>query len=119
MARAAICDGAAAQIEVACLMVVIAGFKRGRDPEIANSPAGHGIGLGEAIDRDRALVHLGQRGEADVLGTVEDEALVELIRIDEEIVLARDRSDPLGGLPVWTLPVGLSGETIRMARVRG
>ena len=64
-------------------------------------------------------MHPRQRGQTDVLGAVEDEALVELVGVDKEIVLAGDGGDLLGGFRFWTLPVGLSGETTRMPRVRG
>ncbi len=50
--------------------------RRGADP--AEAPAGHGVGLREAAEQDGALLHPGQRREANVLDAV-DQSIVDLV----------------------------------------
>ena len=66
--------------------------RRGADP--AEAPAGHRVGLREAAEEDRALLHARDRREADVLDAV-DEAVVDLVRDDEEVVALDDVGDRL------------------------
>ena len=35
--------------------------------EVTQPPAGHGIGLGEAVDHDGALIHAGDSGDGDMV----------------------------------------------------
>lgn len=67
---------------------------------IAKAPSGHGVTLGEAVDRKGAVGHAEQRRDADVLAAEADH-FVDLVRDDEQVV------------------VGLFGLLISRARVRG
>ena len=62
-----------------------------RTGHVAEPPAGHGVGLGETIEGQRALRHAGQGGDAGVAVAVVEDLLVHLIGEDEKIVLARKR----------------------------
>ena len=66
----------------------------------ANPPAGHGVGLGDAVDDDAAVGDLGhERGHRREGGVAVDEVLVDLVGHDPEPVLdgpAPDRLDLLG-----------------------
>src|SRR5438552_5125113 len=53
---------------------------------VSDTPAGHGIGLRESSEVDRALPHAGQLDDRAVLYAV-DEAVVDLVGVDEEVVL--------------------------------
>ena len=52
---------------------------------IADAPAGHGVGLGDAVDDDGLGLHIvAQGGEADVVLAVVDQLLVDLVGDDVE-----------------------------------
>ena len=54
---------------------------------VADAPARHRVGLGEAVEEDRALLHAGQGREADVLLAAVRQVAVDLIGDDDEVVL--------------------------------
>ena len=57
---------------------------------VADAPAGHRIGLREAVDHDRPLAGVGgDRGRRDVPAAVVDQRLVDLVAEDRTIVLLR------------------------------
>ena len=89
-----------------------------RPDQPADPPAGHGMRLGQAGDRDRALLHAGQAGRRDMLA-VEDQRGIDLVGDQPEVVAPAELCHALDLVPVITAPVGLCGELIRIARVRG
>ena len=54
---------------------------------IADAPARHRVGLREAVEENRALLHAGQGGEADVLLAAVRQVAVDLVGDDDEVVL--------------------------------
>ena len=63
---------------------------------VADAPAGHGIGLGDAVDEDGVLLDLlAKRRNACECSTVIDELIVNLVRDDVQIVLDADVRDCL------------------------
>ena len=60
-------------------------LRRGRDK--ADAPAGHGIGLREAVDNDRALLHAWERGNAGCLFSGVEQGVVDVIGDDHQVVL--------------------------------
>ena len=57
---------------------------------VADTPAGHGISFGKAIDGDGMVLYfLRDGGDTEVLGAVIDQFLVDLVGYDEEVVLHR------------------------------
>ena len=54
----------------------------------AETPAGHGVGLGEAVHHDGALLHARQLGEADVRRLAVGQAAVDLVRQHDDVGLA-------------------------------
>ena len=60
---------------------------------VADAPARHRVGLREAVEEDRALLHAGQRGEADVLLAAVREVAVDLVGDDDEVVLLGEGGD--------------------------
>ena len=61
--------------------------------EISEPQAGHRVRLAEGKDGNGALVHVRQRRRTDVLGAVEDDVLVGLVRDQPEPALADNRGD--------------------------
>ena len=58
---------------------------------VAETPAGHRVGLGEAVDGDGQVVEiLAERGDGDVLGLAIDELFVNLVGKDDDVLLERD-----------------------------
>ena len=66
-----------------------------RSRHIAKAPARHRIGLGEAIDQDRPLLHAGYGGDGDVGVPRVGELPVDLIGENVEVVLFDDRGQGL------------------------
>ena len=90
-----------------------------RAGDITESPAGHGIRLGETIEDQRSLGHAGQRGDAGVSMAVVEDLLVHLVREDQEIVLPREVRDGGSSASSRTRPVGLLGELMSRMRAAG
>ena len=67
-------------------------FRRGG---VAYAPACHRVCFREAVKRHRALRHSGKRGDARLLLPVVDEALVNFVGYDEQVVFLRKRGYPL------------------------
>ena len=86
----------------------------------ADLPAGRGERLAGRGDPHGALPHAGKSGQRDVFGIVEGEVLVDLVADHQDVVLrrpaGRSRPDRPGSS---TTPVGLCGELINNAFVRG
>jgi hypothetical protein len=61
--------------------------------EVAHAPAGHGVGLGEAVQRDRPLLHPRQRGDGEVLVRGVEHLGVDLVGHDQDVVAQRDLGD--------------------------
>src|SRR5208337_998859 len=61
----------------------------GAHDAVAHAPAGHGIGLGEAIENNGALLHAGDARNREVLA-LEEQAAVDFIREHEDIAVADD-----------------------------
>ena len=74
-------------------LVDLAG-KVDRHRAVAEPPAGHRVGLREAVEDDRALRHAGHGRDRDVLALVDDLA-VDLVGEDDQVVLDRELGDPL------------------------
>ena len=54
---------------------------------ITDAPAGHGIGLGKAVDGDGSIPDFGGDGsDAEVSGLIVDQLFIDLIRDDEKVV---------------------------------
>ena len=64
----------------------------GRQDRMAHPPAGHRVGLREAVEDDRALRHARQRRDRDVLALVDDPA-VDLVGQDRDVAVAGDIGD--------------------------
>ncbi len=60
-------------------------LRRGRDK--ADAPAGHGIGLREAVDNDRALLHAWERGNAGRLFSGVKQCVVDVVGDHQQVVL--------------------------------
>ena len=65
----------------------------------AETPAGHRVGLGEAVHHDGALLHAGQFGKADVRVLAIGQAAIDLVRQHNDIGLADDGCDRLQLVP--------------------
>ena len=93
----------------------------GRPGAVADAPAGHGIGLRQAVDEHRPAPGLRrQRGRRDVAPAVVDERLVDLVADDEQVVLLGEvHQRPGAPARVRTVPTGFQGvlsSTTRVAR---
>ena len=80
-----------------------------RSAGISESPARHGIGLGEAVDEDRPLLHSGQAGDGDMLFLV-GEFGVDLVGHDIDVVFDDDLRDGLEIRPFHDGSGGIVGE---------
>ena len=77
---------------------------------VSNAPAGHGVGLGHAVDGDGARLDLvAQGGDGDVLRAVIDKVFVDLVRDDVEVVLDGEPADVLKLLAGVDKAVGVVG----------
>ena len=65
-----------------------------RPAGVADAEAGHGIGLGKTVQKNRALQHPGQGGDADVL-PLEGEFGIDLVSDHQQIVAPHDGGDLL------------------------
>ncbi len=87
---------------------------------VAQPPAGHGEGLGEAVEDDRPLGHARQGRDRDVLLAVVQDAPVDLVARRPTGRAPRPaRRCGSGPSRVSTPPVGLAGELMNRTRVRG
>ena len=66
-----------------------------RRNDVAQAPAGHGVGLGQGAAGQRALLHARQAREVDVLVGRVDDVLVDLVRDDPQVVLLGHLGDRL------------------------
>ncbi len=58
---------------------------------VAETPTGHRIGLGEAVDGDGEVVEfVAERGDGDMLGLAVNEFFVDFIREDDDLLFQRD-----------------------------
>ena len=69
--------------------------KRCRTGGVAEPPAGHGVGLGEAVDHNRALRHAGQRRNRNVAVQAVGQLGVNFVGQHQHIRLAQDGGDLL------------------------
>ena len=77
---------------------------------IADPPAGHGVGLGDAVDEQGTLLDLlTQRGKADELGVVIDQAVIDLVGDDVDVLLHADLGQSLQLLPAVHGAGGVAG----------
>src|SRR5579875_1751509 len=63
--------------------------------QIANTPSSHAEGLRQTGNRNRMSGHSRQRGRREMLGSIEEKILINLVREQEEIVLKHKFSDLL------------------------
>ena len=70
-----------------------AGHDLRRRRDVADAPARHRVGLAEAADQHRPLAHPIEGAEGDVLVAAIDEAVVDLVGDDHEVVTLGDRGD--------------------------
>ena len=75
--------------------------KIGRSRQVADAPPRHRVALGEAIDDQGALAHPRFAGDADVARVVVDEAVVDLVRDHQQVVLAARCAPPRRSPPAW------------------
>ena len=61
-----------------------------RREDVADAPAGDGVGLGERVAHHGALPHARQRCEVGVVERLVDDVLVHLVGDDEGVVLLHD-----------------------------
>ena len=88
----------------------------GRSGGEADPPAGHGVGLRHAVDDDRLLLDiLAERGEARELEAVEDEAGVDLVGDDVDVLALHD----LGQGQELVLTVSAAGRIGRVVEDEG
>ena len=91
-----------------------------RHDRVAQPPAGHRVGLGEAVEDDRPLGHARQRRDRDVLRAVVQDPAVDLVGEDRRGRGAIASSAIRSMSPrVSTPPVGLAGELMTSSFVRG
>lgn len=84
--RRVLAGGVGAGIEVLlALGHTVDDLRRGRDK--ADAPAGHRIGLREAVDNDRALLHAWERGNAGRLFPGVEQGVVDVIGDNQQVVL--------------------------------
>ncbi len=65
----------------------------GRRARVTDPPAGHRVGLGEAREVDGPLLHAGLVQDRAMRRAIH-EAVVDLVGVDEQVVLAREYRDP-------------------------
>ncbi len=76
----------------------------GRTGEVADAPAGHRVGLREAVDHDRPGAGVGRdRRRRDVAAAVVDERLVDLVAEDDQVA-------SVGEVPRTTLRAPVAGD---------
>ena len=63
----------------------------GRD--VPDPPAGHRVGLAEPADQHRPIAHSVEGAEGDVLMAAVDEAVVDLVGDDKQVMALGDRGD--------------------------
>ena len=87
----------------------------------AEPPAGHGVGLGPAVEQDQPVADLGIAQEALVLAPAVEHLAVDLVRHDGDVgVLRRGRRPACRPRSAGTAPpVGLAGLLTMIRRVRG
>jgi hypothetical protein len=71
----------------------VAPLMMGGADEPAQSPAGHGVGFGEAVDGEGAFGHAGGGGDGEVGTAVEDQFLVNLVGNDKQVGFGGDGDD--------------------------
>ena len=81
----------------------------GRADEVAQTPAGDGVGLGEGVAGDGVLEHTGQAGHADVLCRGVDDVLIHLIRHHKSVVLDGKPGDGFQLVAAEDLAAGVGG----------
>src|SRR5207247_4356503 len=91
--------------------------ERLRHDAVAEPPAGHRVGLREAVEEDRPLPHPGEPCDRDELALVEESA-VDLVREDRDPTRDGDRGDALELAPVEDAPGRVRGGVTVVRRVR-
>ncbi|OPY56027.1 MAG: hypothetical protein A4E51_00591 [Methanosaeta sp. PtaU1.Bin055] len=76
--------------------------------QVSQTPAGHGVALGEAVDGDGPLLHPGEGADAEVILAVDD-LLVDLVREDQEVVVDGQVPDLLEDRPIEDGSGGVGG----------
>ncbi len=66
-------------------------LRRGAD--VADAPAGHGVGLGEAAHQDGSTAHARQGAHGPHLVAAVDQPVVDLVAVDEQVVADGDAGD--------------------------
>ena len=84
----------------------------------ADAPAGDAERLRQAVDRDRAIGHAVERRHRHVHGAVVEDVLVDLVGDRDRAPLLAQPRDLSSSSRVNTLPVGLFGVLMMIARVR-
>ena len=77
---------------------------------ITDAPARHRVGLGHAVQEDRALFHARQGGQGGMRRGVVGQLAVDFVRQHDEVVLDADCGDLLELLAGIVAPVGLVGK---------
>ena len=83
--------------------------QRRRSAGVANAPARHGKRLGKAMEKNRALLHARQAGNAGV-GAIESELGVNLVGQNQQVFLPAELSDLDQLLPAAGATGGIAGE---------
>ena len=80
-----------------------------RADEIAQPPAGDGVGLGQGAAGDGAVLHPGQAGHVDVVEGGKHDVLVYLVGDDVRVIPLGQGADVLQLLPGKDLSCGVGG----------
>ena len=99
--------GGADRQEIVYLLCRLDDLRR-RD-DIAQTPAGDGVGLGQRAARERALPHAGQGREVGMLVGGIDDVLIDLVGDDIDVVLLRKVGDDLQLIIGEHLAAGVRG----------
>ena len=92
----------------------------GRPGEVADAPAGHRVGLRQAVDQDGPLAGGGRQAAGETCApAVVDERLVDLVAEDDQVVRLGEVDDVAEARRgVSTVPTGFQGVLSRTARAR-
>jgi len=99
-------------------------FRRGlddirRSSHVAYPPAGHRVGLGNAVDGNDAILHALERTDAHVGSPVKDHLFIDLIAHHKDPGFLHNARDSAASSRVSATPVGFPGELSNNTRVRG
>ena len=113
---AASCTNVAGPRLNCCSTSSMARDQLGRGGTVADAPAGHGIGLREAVDQHRPRCCLGQRRRRDVPPAVVDQRFVDLVADQQQVVLDDEIDDRLQLLRREDRADGVPGMVQQQAR---